>query len=81
MLFPIGKLLAILGAFLGIGGQGIAIIATIFWGWVLIDCLKKEPAESNDKVAWVLVILLVPVLGALAYYFIRRPERIKAAGQ
>ncbi|HLZ62425.1 MAG TPA: PLDc N-terminal domain-containing protein [Ktedonosporobacter sp.] len=81
MLFPIGKLLALLGAFLGIGGQGIAVIATIFWAWVLIDCLTKEPAESNDKVAWVLVILLVPVLGALAYYFVRRPERVKAVGQ
>jgi len=81
MLFPIWKLLAILGSLLGVGGQGIAVIATIFWVWVLIDCLTKEPAESNDKIAWVLVILLVPVLGALAYYFVRRPERVKVAGR
>jgi hypothetical protein len=53
----------------------------IFWLWVVVDCLRKEPSEGNEKVAWVLFILLVPVIGALLYYFIRRPERIKAVGQ
>jgi hypothetical protein len=80
MLIPIWKLLALLGALLGIGGQGIAVIATIFWVWVAIDCLTKEP-EGNDKVAWLLFILFAPVVGALAYYFVRRPERVKATSQ
>jgi len=53
----------------------------IFWIWVLVDCLTKESSEGNDKVAWVLVILLVPLIGALIYYFVRRPERVKAIGR
>jgi hypothetical protein len=63
------------------GIQGIAALAAIFWIWILIDCLTKEPSDGNDKVAWVLVILSAPLIGALIYYFVRRPERIKAAGQ
>ena len=60
---------------------GLAMLATIFWIWVLIDCISKESSEGNDKVAWTMVILFVPLLGAALYYFVRRPERIKAAGQ
>ena len=73
--------LFILFRLFALGGQGIAILATIFWIWVLVDCLTKEPSEGNDKVAWVLFILLVPLLGAIIYYFVRRPERVKAVGR
>jgi hypothetical protein len=73
--FPIWKLLP----FLLMGGRGIVALALIFWIWVLVDCLTKESSQGNDKVAWTLFILMVPVIGALVYYFVRRPERIKAA--
>lgn len=66
---------------LRIGFDGIAVFITIFWLYTLIDCLTKEPSEGNDKLVWTLVIILVPLIGSLLYYFIRRPERIKAAGQ
>ncbi len=63
------------------GFDGIAIFAAIFWAWVLIDCVTKESSEGNDRIAWLLVILFAPLIGALAYYFIRRPERVKALGR
>lgn len=63
------------------GRNGLAIIAALFWVWTLYDCISKEPSEGNDKVAWLLFILFVPVLGALVYYFVRRPERVKAQGR
>jgi hypothetical protein len=66
--------------FFGIGLNGLASLATIFWIWVLIDCLVKEPSDGNDKVAWTLFIIFVPLIGSLVYYFVRRPERIKAVG-
>ena len=63
------------------GSQGLALLATIFWMGVLIDCITKEPSEGNDKVAWTILIIFAPLFGALLYYFIRRPERIKAIGR
>lgn len=59
----------------------ITILGTIFWIWMLIDCLTKEPSEGNDKIIWVIVILLTHWIGAAIYYFVRRPERIKRHGQ
>ena len=67
--------------FLFLGRNGLLTIATIFWVWVIYDCITKESSEGNDKVAWLLFVLLVPVLGALIYYFVRRPERIKTVGR
>ncbi len=60
--------------------DGIAIFVFIFWLYTLVDCVTKESSEGNDKLAWTLVILLVPLIGSLLYYFMRRPERIKALG-
>lgn len=58
---------------LGLGG-------TILWVWMLIDCVTKEPSEGNDKIIWILVILFTHLLGALIYYFYRRPQRIQRYG-
>ncbi|HAH46886.1 MAG TPA: hypothetical protein DCM07_18955 [Planctomycetaceae bacterium] len=62
-------------------GLGLTILGIVFWIWMLIDCLKYEPSEGNDKVIWVLVIVLLNWVGALVYYIVRRPERIKQMGQ
>ena len=60
---------------------GIGILGTIFWIWMLIDCATKEPSEGNDKIIWVIVIVLTHLLGAVLYYFIRRPTRIAQTGR
>lgn len=59
----------------------VALLGTVFWLWMLVDCLTKEPAASNEKILWTLVILLTHLLGALLYYLIRRPERIRLSRQ
>jgi hypothetical protein len=59
----------------------LGCLATVFWLWMLIDCLSYEPSQGNDKILWVLVIVLTHGLGAVLYYFIRRPERIKQFGK
>ena len=74
-------LLLLLFRLFGAGARGILVFASIFWIWVLIDCLVKEPSDTNDKIAWTLFVLFVPLAGALVYYFVRRPERVKAVGR
>jgi hypothetical protein len=69
------------GAYMVYLPNGIALLAFLFWIFVLIDCVTKEPSEGNDKIAWMLFILWVPLIGAILYYVIRRPERIKAVGR
>ena len=59
----------------------LGVAAFIFWVWALVDCIRNEPAEGNDKLIWVLVILLLHGIGALIYFFARRPERIRRFGK
>ncbi len=59
----------------------IAIGGSIFWIWALIECITKEPSEGNDKIIWFLLILFVHLIGALIYYLVRRPERIRKYGR
>ena len=60
---------------------GIGILGTLFWLWMLIDCAMKEPSEGNDKLIWVIVIVFTNLLGALIYFFVRRPKRIEEYGR
>ncbi|HKF22545.1 MAG TPA: PLDc N-terminal domain-containing protein [Candidatus Angelobacter sp.] len=52
----------------------------IFWLKMLVECATKEPNQGNDKIIWILIIVLVGWLGALIYYFVRRPQRIAQYG-
>ena len=54
---------------------------SILWVWMLIEVLTKEPDEGNDKVVWLIVIIMLPTLGSLIYFFVRRPQRITQTGQ
>ena len=58
----------------------IALAATAFWIWMLVDCLMNEPSEGNDKLIWALVILFTHGLGAIIYFLARRPDRIEKYG-
>ena len=55
----------------------LAIAASIFWLWMLIDALTNEPT-TNDKILWFLVIFFLHFLGALVYFFVRRSGRATA---
>lgn len=48
----------------------VSVGGTIFWIWMLIDCLKNESSEGNDKIIWAIVILCTHFLGGLLHFFI-----------
>ena len=54
----------------------IGILGTIFWIWMLVDCITKETDEGNSRLIWVLVIIFTHFIGALIYFFIRKQKRI-----
>jgi len=55
----------------------LGIIPFLLWLWALIDILKTEFTEDN-KIIWVLVVVLVPLIGFILYFFIGRDQKIKA---
>ena len=58
---------------IGLGG-------TILWIWMIVDCATKEPSEGNEKLVWILIIVLTHWIGALIYLLVRRPKRIEQFG-
>ena len=53
----------------------ILTIGSIFWIWMIIEAATKEASEGNDKITWIIIIVFTHVLGALLYFFVRRPKR------
>lgn len=53
------------------------VLGSIFWLWMLVDCVQHE--QGNDRLVWVLIIVLLHWLGATLYFFIRRPSRASPA--
>ena len=45
--------------------------AMVYWILMLIDVVKRDNWESeNDKVLWILVVLLAGIVGAVIYRFV-----------
>lgn len=52
----------------------VGLLFFVMWVWMLIDCIQRQEYEfpgstGNSKVIWIVVLLLVGGLGALAYFF------------
>ena len=59
----------------------VLVAGAVFWIRMLIEAATKEPAESQDRLIWVLIVLLSSVIGAAIYYFVRRPQRMATLGR
>jgi hypothetical protein len=58
------------------GADVIGLLLSLFWIWMLIDCLLNQTLSGGKKLFWTLFILLTHFFGALLYFFIARPRRI-----
>lgn len=59
----------------------ISILGTAFWIWMIVDCATNEPQGNDNKIVWILIIVLTHFIGALIYFFARRPERRRTLGR
>ena len=62
--FSLGFLLIVMMLFMIVG-----ILLFAFWIWMIIDCAKRKFKKENEKIVWILVIVLLSALGAAIYYF------------
>ena len=53
----------------------------VFWVWILLDCIKNESTEGNERIIWVVVIAVCHWVGGLIYLFARRPKRKAILGR
>jgi hypothetical protein len=53
----------------------------LFWMWMLLESLIIELYTRKEKFGWVVLITTTYIVGALMYFFIRRPRRIAEVGE
>jgi len=66
-------------------GSSEILFIVIFWIptiWALFDVLRA-PGEAwavsgENQIVWTIVVILIPVAGPLAYFFIARPRLVAA---
>jgi hypothetical protein len=44
--------------------------------WALADILKSEFKDSNNRIVWLIFVLLVPMVGAILYLVIGRKQKV-----
>lgn len=55
-------------------GAALSLAGFAFWLWMLIHAITNRGLGDGEKIAWVLVIILLPLLGSIIYFFIGRPK-------
>jgi Phospholipase_D-nuclease N-terminal len=67
---------------MGIGIYELIILLVLFVPWIiaLVDVLRNEFTGYN-KIVWLLAVIFVPFIGAIAYFFIGRKQRVARAGR
>ena len=53
----------------------LILLPAVLWIIALVDILKSNFQESN-KIIWVLVVIFLPILGAILYFFIGKTQKI-----
>jgi len=53
----------------------VALALLAFWIWMLISAIQNKGLNEGEKIAWVLVIALLHLLGAIIYFFVGHPKR------
>jgi len=51
----------------------------VFWVIAIIDVVKREFPGENDKLVWILVVILAGWIGALIYWFVGRQKGTRTA--
>ena len=58
------------------GVDVLGLLLSLFWIWMLIDCLLNQTLSGGKKLFWVFFIFFTHFFGALLYCFIARSRRI-----
>lgn len=57
----------------------ISLALFILWIWMLIHAITNQGLRDTEKVLWVILIILLPFLGPILYFFIGRPKKLASA--
>jgi hypothetical protein len=58
----------------------LGLAGFVFWLWMLIHAIGNKGLTDGERIVWVLVIIFLPLLGSILYFFIGRTKGTGAIG-
>lgn len=55
---------------------GIGIIGLIIYAYTIYDVVISNFANKTDKLIWILIVVLVPLLGTVLWFLVGRGKRM-----
>ncbi len=52
----------------------LGILGLILFIWALVDCIRRQFTNPNDKVLWLVLIILIGWIGPILYLIIGRKK-------
>lgn len=55
---------------------GLGIIGLAIYAFTIYDVITSNFANQNDKLIWIIIVVLLPLVGAILWFLIGRGKRI-----
>ena len=62
-------------AMLALGMLFVSLLLVMVWIYALVDAIKNPVLDNNERLIWVLVIVLTNWIGALIYLIVGRKRK------
>ncbi len=59
---------------LWIVGAVVSLACFAFWLWMLVHAITNKGLPDIEKLIWVLVVIFLPFIGSIIYFFLGRPK-------
>ena len=65
---------SLFGLLAGLVVAAISLAVFAFWLWMLVHALTNKGLDGTEKIVWVIVVIFLPFIGSLIYFFVGRPK-------
>lgn len=65
----------IIGLFFLLIWLALGVLCFAFWLWMLIHAIQNPRLDGTQRIIWVLVIIFLPFLGSILYFFAGKSAR------
>ena len=69
-----GIISGVFGLLVLLVGGVLSLACFAFWLWMLVHAITNKGLADGEKIVWVLVVIFLPFLGSILYFFIGRPK-------
>ena len=54
----------------------LKLLGILIYAYTIYDVVTSRFSNSNDRLIWILVVILLPILGTILWFLVGRNKRI-----